>query len=404
MKLMIYSSIMKVSIYLHFPFCVKRCSYCDFNTYAGLDDLIPLYVQSLCKEIEILGKTLPEAYYQQIHTLYFGGGTPSLLSAAQLEQILVSLEQNFGFGDNLEISLEANPGTLSSEKLQAYVSLGINRLSLGFQSANERELQLLGRSHTLEDVFQSVELARMVGIQNLNLDLIYGLPAQTLEDWRNSLQIALSLDVEHLSLYSLTVEDGTVLQKWIQSGGLPQPDPDFAADCYELARNMLADAGYLHYEISNWAKIRGARQACVCRHNLQYWKNGEYFGFGAGAHGFVHGFRLANEAHPLSYIQAMITGEAQPFPLSPASTLVERVSIDTEMKDTVLLGLRLVEEGVGEEEFLYRFGKSLSEVFSKEINRLVRKGLVEWIETDQRRLRLTRKGQLLGNQAFLEFV
>ncbi|MCX8063369.1 MAG: radical SAM family heme chaperone HemW, partial [Anaerolineales bacterium] len=285
---------MKVSVYLHFPFCVQRCSYCDFNTYSGLDELIPLYVQSLCKEIEFIGENLPEAYYKKIHTLYFGGGTPSLLSAEALERILVSLEQNFGFGDNIEISLEANPGTLSLEKLRAYVSLGINRISLGFQSANEHELRLLGRVHSVADVVQSVELSRSVGISNINLDLIYGLPAQTLIDWTNSLETALSLGVEHLSLYSLTVEDDTSLQEWIQMGLYPRPDTDLAADCYELARDMLSNAGYLHYEISNWAKLRDGNIAYVCQHNLQYWKNAEYFGLGAGAHGFVYGLRLAN--------------------------------------------------------------------------------------------------------------
>lgn len=394
---------MNLSVYLHIPFCTRRCSYCDFNTYAGLENLISDYVRALCREIEILGESLPDSYQNKVHTVYFGGGTPSLLSPEEVKVVLTSLKQQFGFVSDLEISLEVNPGTLNLEKVQAYRDVGVNRLSIGFQTANERELQLLGRNHTCEDVVEAVKIARLAGIRNLNLDLIYGLPKQTLADWENSLQVALSLEVEHLSLYSLTIEAGTLMEQWIRRGELSYPDDDFAADCYELARELLAKAGYVHYEISNWARPTDNGHN-YCRHNLQYWKNQEYIGVGAGAHGFVKGFRLSNVLHPAHYIRKFIAPLQNAFPFTPATLNAHRVDRKEEMRDTVLLALRLVQDGVGDEDFYQRFGKRLTDIFAEEIARLLRKGLVEWIETDQPRLRLTRFGQLLGNQAFMEFV
>lgn len=394
---------MKLSVYLHIPFCTQRCSYCDFNTYAGLEHLISEYVGALCRDIEILGESLPDSYRNKVHTIYFGGGTPSLLSPEEIKAVLTSLKYNFGFEADLEISLEANPDTLNLAKVRGYRDLGVNRLSIGFQTANERELQLLGRNHTREDVVEAVTIARLAGIRNLNLDLIYGLPKQTLADWENSLQVALSLEVEHLSLYSLTIEEGTLMEQWMRKGELSYPDGDFAADCYEFARELLAKAGYVHYEISNWAKPTDNGHN-YCRHNLQYWKNREYIGIGAGAHGFVGGFRLSNVMHPANYVRKLIAPLQNAFPFTPATVNAHRVDHEEEMRDTVLLGLRLIQDGVGEEDFYQRFGKRLTDVFAGEIARLLRKGLVEWVETDQPRLRLTRFGQLLGNQAFLEFV
>lgn len=394
---------MSLSVYLHIPFCTRRCSYCDFNTYAGLENLISDYVRALCREIEILGMSLPDSYRNKVHTIYFGGGTPSLLSPEEVKAVLTSLKQQFGLESDPEISLEANPGTLGLAKVQAYRDLGINRLSIGFQTADERELQLLGRNHTREDVVEAVKIARLAGIQNLNLDLIYGLPRQTLADWKYSLQVALSLEVEHLSLYSLTIEEGTLMEEWIRRGELTSPDGDFAADCYEVARELLAKAGYVHYEISNWAKPTEIGHN-FCRHNMQYWKNREYIGIGAGAHGFVGGLRLSNVMHPAHYIHKLIAPIQNAFPFTPATVNVQRVDREEEMRDTVLLGLRLIQDGVGEEDFYQRFGIRLSDVFAEEIARLLTKGLVEWVKTDQPRLRLTRFGQLLGNQAFLEFV
>lgn len=401
---MIYSLSMSVSLYLHFPFCTKRCSYCDFNTCAELDNLISPYIQALCKEIKFLGETLPERYQKQIHTVYMGGGTPSLIPPNELQKILDFVGRYLGFEDDPEVTIEANPGTLTLSKLKAYVDMGINRISLGFQSANEHELRLLGRIHSLSEGLKAVDLARFAGIPNINLDLIYGLPNQTLVDWRNSLEVALSLDVEHLSLYCLTIEEGTVLECRIQRGDLPYPDSDFAATCYELARDMLAEASYLQYELSNWAKQKDPNSTYICLHNLQYWKNLEYLGIGAGAHGFIDHYRLVNVTHPSAYIQKFLSHTQTVFPFSPATEIAHPVSKNEEMKDTVLLGLRLTQEGIGEEDFLHRFDAAISDVFREEIERLNKKGLVEWIKTDQRRLRLTRSGQLLGNQAFIEFV
>jgi len=397
---------MNLSVYIHIPFCVQRCGYCDFNTYAGLDHLISPYVKALCREIEIFGQSLPETMRNKVHTIYLGGGTPSLLKPRDLQMILSTLEYTLGFMAEMEISLEANPGTCSLQKIRGYVGAGVNRLSIGMQSANEHELRLLGRSHTVGDVVQAVEIARAGGIENINLDLINALPNQTLDDWRNSLKVALSLDVEHLSLYSLTIEENTMLYQKVSTGELLTPDDDIAADCYDVAREMLSQAGYLHYEISNWARRNIAGGLFECRHNLQYWKNLPYLGLGAGAHSYLDGYRLINVTHPWQYIQKLSSPNKMhcAFPFSPATQDYYIVSPEEQMRDTLLLGLRLVQEGVGEEDFFRRYGKKMSEVFAEEIHRLLQKGLVEWIEDGQKRIRLTRFGQLLGNQAFIEFV
>ena len=272
------------SIYLHIPFCQHRCSYCDFNTYAGLENLISAYAQALQHEIKYVAATLDAKL--PVHTIFFGGGTPSLLPAEYLANILKTLRTSFNVFPDAEISLEANPGTLSAAYLTELRNLGINRLSLGMQSAHPDELKFLERIHDYMDVVDAVTWARQAGFDNLSLDLIFGLPEQQTQTWVDSLQRALALAPEHFSLYALTLEHGTPLGSWAARGLIPEPDPDRAADMYELATEMLAQAGYAQYEISNWA-----RENHECRHNVQYWRNQPYLGLGAGAHGFVNGMR-----------------------------------------------------------------------------------------------------------------
>lgn len=385
------------AVYLHIPFCVHRCGYCDFNTYAGLEDLIPAYTAALCREIALVAQSAGERL--PVHTIFFGGGTPSLLSEAQLESILRSLAEAFDWQPGIEISLEANPGTVSLASLQAMRRLGVNRLSLGMQSAHPGELRLLERQHDYPEVVRAVTAARQAGFDNLNLDLIYGLPEQELTTWQNSLELALGLHPEHLSLYALSIEHGTPLKRWANRGLIPEPDPDLAAEMYEWADAHLAAAGYEQYEISNWSKAQ------PCRHNLQYWRGLPYLGLGAGAHGYARGARTANVLAPAAYITRLKEGEPQEFPSTPATASLTPVDRQAEIGETMMMGLRLTQEGVSEADFQARFGQKLEEIFAGEITELQGYGLLEWAEeAPQRRLHLTSRGRLLGNQVFMRFI
>jgi oxygen-independent coproporphyrinogen-3 oxidase len=391
------------SLYLHIPFCRHRCSYCDFNTYAGLDSLIPDYVTALCREVEGIyetaGSRLP------VHTVFFGGGTPSLVPAAQYERLLKTLDRCFQIDDHVELTMEANPGTLSLSYLGELHSLGFNRLSLGMQSANPQELRLLEREHQVGEVIQAVAWARQAGFDNLNLDLIFGLPYQSLESWQHTLMFAMKLRPQHFSLYALTLEHGTPMQHWTARGLLSEPDPDLAAEMYEWAGDALQDSGYSQYEISNWASQAGDGAIHSCRHNLQYWRNLPYLGIGAGAHGYASGVRTANVLAPAAYIRRCTEEPASTFPCTAATVTSTQVDRAAEMGETMMMGLRLVQEGVSDRVFRSRFGQGLEQVYGEQIERLIRLGLLEWMgERENARLRLTARGRLLGNQVFMEFI
>ena len=390
-----------VALYVHVPFCRSRCAYCDFNTYAGLDELMPAYVAAVCREIEAAGERwgrLP------VPTVYFGGGTPSILPLDLLAQILHVSRLTFHVSRDAEITLEANPGTVTPAYLRGLGALGVNRLSVGAQSAHDDELDLLGRIHTWAQVVEAVNWARETSPLNLNLnlnlDLIFGLPTQTLTRWRETLEAALALAPEHLSLYCLSVEKDTPLEKRIASGALPMPDDDLAAEMYELAEELLAQAGFFHYEISNWAKANlespiSNPQSQVCRHNLVYWRNEAWLGVGAGAHSWLGGQRWANVRHPRDYIAAC--GTSCQLVLRQE---VEEIDRRMEMGETMMLGLRLA-EGVDDARFQARFGRGLEQVFGAELAELCELGLLEW---DRRVARLTARGRLLGNRVFVRFV
>ncbi len=395
------------SLYIHIPFCTHRCGYCDFNTYAGLQRLIPAYTQAVCAEIEYISRSAEDRI--PIHTIYFGGGTPSLVSIISFENILSTVEKSFQLQPSPEISIEANSGTVSKDYLHNIHQLGVNRISLGMQSAIQGELMMLERQHSYEDVIRAVEWSRAAGINNLNLDLIFGLPNQALNSWMASLEAALALQPEHLSLYALTLEHGTRMQHKVETGILPEPDPDIAADMYEAASNRLAGAGYVQYEISNWARVKESGELFSCKHNLQYWRNLPYIGVGAGAHGFINHFRTVDVATPGGYIKRLVrkppTGRNNSaFPGTPATVELNPIDIETEIGETMMMGLRLVADGVSSREFQTRFGMSLEDRFDHQINRLISVGLLEWVDTADKRLRLTEKGHLLGNQVFKEFI
>jgi oxygen-independent coproporphyrinogen-3 oxidase len=425
---------MHYSLYLHIPFCTHRCAYCDFNTYAGQESMIPAYVDALCKEIEFVGSRRPSPFRRgaggEVHTIFFGGGTPSLLSPPQFESIFKSIRSAFTLTPDCEITIEANPGTVSYEALCQLREIGVNRLSFGVQSANAFELRMLERAHDFFDVIEAVTSARKAGFTNLNLDLIYGLPEQTLPTWQTTVRRILDLHPEHISAYALTLEHGTPFGRWASRGLLPLPDPDLTAEMYEWLGEMLEAKGYVQYEISNWAKttseFRIQNSDFMCRHNLQYWRSLPYLAFGAGAHGYANGYRYSNVLRIKTYIERM-TNPPIPnsriskspvsslvFPLSPATVNHHKQSLEDDMSEFMITGLRLTQEGVSTQEFQTRFGQSIQDVFGKEINELLKLRLIEQIDSplpmeegcpkDRVRVRLTPRGCLLGNQVFIRFV
>ncbi len=404
------------SLYFHIPFCTHRCAYCDFNTYAGQEELIPAYVEALCKEVDFVGSVvegIKEKGERKVHTIFFGGGTPSLLTPKQFDLIFRSIRRNFNLMEDVEITIEANPGTVSISELLDLRSIGINRISYGVQSANPNELRMLERAHNFFDVIEAVTCTRKAGFDNLNLDLIYGLPEQTLQSWRSTVQRILALHPEHISAYALTLEHGTPFGRWATRGLLPIPDPDLAAEMYEWLSDTLEMSGYLQYEISNWAKEGGPSTlnpyplppAFACRHNIQYWRSLPYLAFGAGAHGYARGYRYSNVLRIKTYVERLSNIDPRTslseFPRSPVVVNVHQQSPQDDLSDYMINNLRLVRAGVSEQDFQARFGKGLMDVYPVELQELVHVGLLEWHENS---IRLTRRGRLLGNQVFLRFV
>ena len=400
------------SLYFHIPFCTHRCAYCDFNTYAGQEDLIPAYVEALCREVNFVGSRF-EVGKGKVHTVFFGGGTPSLLSPKQFAQILESIRRNFSLNEDVEITIEANPGTVSFDDLHDLRSLGINRISYGVQSANMEELRMLERAHNFWDVIEAVTSSRKAGFDNLNLDLIYGLPEQTLRSWQTTVQRILDLHPEHISAYALTLEHGTPFGRWASKGLLPIPDPDLAAEMYELLSETLEANGYTQYEISNWAKQKAERSRQVtnhypvfaCRHNIQYWRSLPYLAFGAGAHGYARGYRYSNVLRIKTYIDRLSDIDSrilhEEFPRSPVVVNLHKQSPQDDLSDYMINNLRLVQAGILDADFKSRFGRGLKDIYSVELQELVNVGLLEW-NADS--IRLTRRGRLLGNQVFMRFV
>ncbi len=364
--------------------------------------MLPAYVEALKQEIRIV---INDKINYPIHSIFFGGGTPSLVSESLLADLLDIIKKNFILTEDCEISLEANPGTISRSYLKAIREIGINRLSLGVQSTNTFDLQRLDRIHNIQDIIDGVADARAAGFDNINLDLIFGLPWQDLKSWENSLERAIALKPDHFSLYALIIEPGTPLYAWYQRGLIGEQDQDLDADMYEWAMNRLADAGYSHYEISNWAKADPERDF-RCQHNLQYWLNDPYFGLGVGAHGYVDHIRTVNTPIISNYIQKLKEPDIakQEFPETPVTISMETVDKATQMRDEMMLGLRLIQEGVNRKRFEGRYQVDMADVFQQEIEKLLGLGLVEWVGEDQAQLRLTRKGIPLANQAFMEFV
>lgn len=317
-----------------------------------------------------------------------------MLNPAIVGELITQVESQFGVSTNCEITLEANPGTINLENLIALRHNGVNRLSLGIQSFNDGDLQVIGRIHSAMDAETAIQQTRAAGFDNLSLDLIFGTPGQTLQGWQENMLRAIDFGVEHLSLYALILEDGTPFASMVESGELTLPDEDLVADMYEWAMDELPLRGYQQYEISNWS--RGTARQAV--HNKVYWHNLDYLGIGAGAHGRLGDQRYHNLDSITDYINAMTNGK---------TAVSERIPITNQdaMQEQMMLGLRLTDEGVSAKAFASRFAIGIDEVFGSEIEHLIRDGLLEWVDLEaDRRIRLTRKGILFGNRVFREFV
>ncbi len=391
-----------LSLYLHIPFCTLKCSYCDFNSYAGLEGLVDAYIDALTDEIRLWGEAVRG---RPLATIFFGGGTPSLLTLPQLERIFSAIHTHFQVEAGAEVSLEANPGTVEAGYLRELLALGVNRLSLGVQSFHDDELVALDRIHSAEEARQAYRWARKAGFERISLDLIYGLPEQPLERWQATLAEAVALEPDHLSLYALTVEEGTKLAYDIDHGRVPAPDGDAQAEMYEWSGERLAAAGYAQYEISNWAT-----PGQECQHNLTYWRNGEWLGLGAGGHSHFGGFRFADVYSPKQYVRHVEETAAAGLPPAEDTrsllkamrqvTYLEEQTPDVAMADTAILALRL-NEGLSPEEFRSRFGRELSEVYGDTIAELASAGL---LDRHDGRLRLTARGRLLANEVFVRLL
>jgi oxygen-independent coproporphyrinogen-3 oxidase len=377
----------RAGIYIHIPFCRSRCSYCDFATGAYEGALADAYVLALTREIEAFED---DGACPEVDTVYFGGGTPSLLTSAQVSRVLDAVRRRFRVAAEAEVTLEMNPGTVTREHLRALRDAGVNRASFGAQTFDDKELKRLGRTHTADDTRRTLAALRAAGFDNLSFDLIAGLPLQTLEAWERNLDEALALRPEHLSLYLLEVHEATPLAEQIRQGRYPAPDPDIAAEMYRLIVERTAEAGYEQYEISNFC--RAGRES---RHNMKYWTGAPYFGFGCSAHSFDgRAARWSNERDARRYV-ALVEEKG--------SAVVERVELDARAlsAEALFLGLRLLSRGVNLVEHQARFRRDVRAVYAEDLARFDDAGLIE-IDGDV--LRLTPEGALLSNEVFSAFV
>jgi oxygen-independent coproporphyrinogen III oxidase len=379
-----------VSLYLHIPFCHTRCHYCDFNTYAGILPLREPYVRALITEIALAGQLaqLTDGAPRRSRSIFFGGGTPSLLTVEQITRLLAECRKAFAVDEQAEITLEANPGTLSFEQLKGLRAAGINRLSLGSQSFDAELLHTLGRIHTPGEIVQALSNARAAGFTSINLDFMFGLPGQTMQHWKTTLDQALALHPEHFSLYSLIIEEGTLFSSWTNEGRIIPGDEDLCADMYEYADELLQAEGYENYEISNWA-LPGHQS----RHNLTYWQNLPYLGMGAGAHSFFGSRRFSNILDPQAYIDLL---QKQQRPEAES----ERIDRVQEMSETAFLALRTA-QGLHLPTFEERFTEPFAQFVGMRLRTVEEAGL---LEQEHEWIRLSKRGRLLGNEVFFRLL
>lgn len=342
-------------VYVHVPFCIVRCAYCDFNAYAGMDDLKVPYVEALLREIEAAADGGP------VTTVFFGGGTPTELDASQLSSILQAVNDGFDVADDAEVTIEANPESVDLQKLAAVRAAGFNRISMGVQSTSYAVLSALGRVHDPAKALGALRAAVEAGFEHVNGDLIYGTPGESVDDWRRSIEEVLATGVDHVSAYALTVEEGTPLHGWVRAGTAAGPDEDDQADKYEVARSMLDAAGFERYEVSNWSK-----PGAWSRHNVIYWTASDHLGFGAGAHAHVGGRRSWNVKSPQAYVARTPDCEDGSEMLDPRARVAE----------AAILGLRLG-GGIDRQAFAVRWGADPFDLWPEELAAAAARGLIE---------------------------
>ncbi|MYC28997.1 MAG: radical SAM family heme chaperone HemW [Chloroflexi bacterium] len=404
-----------ISLYIHVPFCQTKCPYCDFNTYQGIEGLMGPFVDALEAEIAAWGRALGGP---PVNTVFFGGGTPSYLPDGDLGQIMEAVGEAFDLRGDAEVTVEANPGDLTPDKAASLLRQGINRISVGVQSLDNDLLNLLGRRHDADGALAAYRTVKAAGFENVNLDLIYGLPRQSLEQWQDTLLRLADQGPEHISLYALTVEEGTPLHRWVERGEVPHPDTDLAADMYHHARELLGERGYHHYEISNWYRPGPASQPDLAsttdlasRHNLAYWRNLPYLGVGPGAHSSLGGYRFWDMDPPRGYVAAArewasgvdgpvaeITGEWLGS-VGPVGGY-EAIDLDLAAAETMFLGLRLL-DGLDLREASDRMGIDLATRYESEISELLELGLLVKRDTV---IRLHESAYLIANQVFTRFL
>jgi oxygen-independent coproporphyrinogen-3 oxidase len=377
----------RLSFYIHIPYCAKRCGYCDFNTYTpselksgDLDSLSSSYIDSAIKEIEMAAQVVGSAI---IPSIFFGGGTPSLLPAAQLARVIEAIRGRFTLDKDIEITLEANPDSLTQEFLDEIKSAGATRISMGMQSAVGSVLKVLDRTHNPESVGRAVSMVRAAGFKHVSVDLIYGSPGETIDDWRRSLEYALALDIDHISAYALIVEKGTKLAAQINRGELTMPPDDQSADKYLLADQLFEAAGFNWYELSNWSKPGGQ-----CRHNIAYWDGSFWWGVGAGAHSYLNGKRWWNVKHPSSYQEKILQGQSPELSheiLTPENLSDEFIMLQIRRREGIL-------------------HNHLSSVQIAKAEEFLSSGFLDSASWQDMRLVLSRDGRLIADKIVRELV
>lgn len=381
------SYIMARGVYIHIPFCHQICNYCDFNKVFFKNQPVDEYIECLGKEMELAVAKQPQAY-EKIETIFLGGGTPTSLSPEQLDRLLTLIKNNISLDHIVEYSTEANPDELTVAKMHVLKKHGVNRLSLGVQSFDQELLRKLGRTHENEHVFETIRHAKEIGFTNISIDLMYGLPGQSIEQWQETLDQAFALDLQHYSAYSLIVEPKTIFFNLMNKGRLPLPGEDSEAAMYDMLMNQMEQQGFQQYEISNFGK-----EGRESKHNLIYWNNEEYAGFGAGASGYLEGVRYTNHGPLKKYMDAVDSGE---LPIHHQNTVTKKEMVEEEM----FLGLRET-AGINKKHFYNKYGKTIRDIFDKQLTKLIDQQLL--IEDDTS-IRLTREGRFVGNEVFQEFL
>ena len=380
----------EIGIYIHIPFCKQKCYYCDFYSMAEQEEWIPRYIKSLINEIKQKKNEEEFNFLSVVKTIYIGGGTPSFIDSSYITEILKAIYETYEVDPNAEITIEVNPGTTNADKLEAYKKAGVNRLSIGLQATQNHLLKSIGRIHNYYDFVDTYHLAREVGFENINVDLMIGLPQQTISDVEGAVEEVISLDPEHISLYSLIVEENTKIQKGVQNGTITLPSEDEERKMYWKAKEMLEQNGYKHYEISNFAKI-----GYESRHNLDCWNQKEYIGFGAASHSYINSNRISNIDSIEEYIKNIEEN-------TPSKNLVfhEKQTLEDKQMEYMLLGLRKI-EGISVQEFKLKFVANPIYVYHDKLEKLVEEDL---IQIDGDNIKLTNKGLDFANIVWEEFV